>query len=143
MRLWRVSDYETLDGRGGELVGGRWNKLGRPVVYTAEHSALALLETLARLEFDETVPPYRLLEIAGPDDLTIMSYPERSAPSDQLVSAAWGEQWLADGLTLLAKVPSVLAPHANNFLINPRHSAAASLKILSHDQYDWDLRLVL
>jgi len=141
VRLWRVSSFASIDGLGGELFTGRWHTAGRPVVYTAEHSALALLETLVRLEFDETVPPYQLLEIDAPDRLEVTRFRGKSPPGDQRDSAAWGDAWLAGASTPLALVPSALAPHAYNYLINPRHSNARVIKVVSHAHYEWDARL--
>jgi RES domain-containing protein len=54
--LWRIAtdarEYEAHDlgGRGAEKTGGRWNRPGRPVVYTATSIALARLETVVHLD---------------------------------------------------------------------------------------------
>jgi RES domain-containing protein len=59
MRLWRISNYADLSGEGGRRAEGRWHERGRPVVYLAEHAALALLETMVHLEIEyEDLPRY-------------------------------------------------------------------------------------
>ncbi len=73
MRFWRISNYADLSGEGGRLAAGRWNRLGRRIVYLAEHPALALLETLVHLEIDAEDMPnrFRLLSIDAPDGIAL------------------------------------------------------------------------
>ncbi|MCA1652976.1 MAG: RES family NAD+ phosphorylase [Sphingomicrobium sp.] len=141
MKLWRVSDYASLDGRGGELFNGRWHHAGHRVVYTAEHSALALLETLVRYEVEQTPPPYQLLEIDVADQLPAVSFTDDVAPADQDLSMAWGDAWLEALAFPLARVPSSLAPFAFNYLINPAHPDSRRIKVVRHARYAWDARL--
>jgi RES domain-containing protein len=49
VRIWRISIYGDLSGRGGLLSAGRWNPRGLPIVYAADHPATAMLETLAHV----------------------------------------------------------------------------------------------
>ena len=54
--LWRIAvdapEYlaDDLTGKGAEIVGGRWNRKGRPVLYTSTSIALACLETVVHLK---------------------------------------------------------------------------------------------
>ena len=50
MFLWRISNYRTLDGRGGLETSARWHSQGRPIVYLAESVSGALLEVLVHFE---------------------------------------------------------------------------------------------
>ena len=43
-RLVRRPYASQLDGYGAALFGGRWNSVGLPVIYTAQHRSLAVLE---------------------------------------------------------------------------------------------------
>jgi len=47
LETWRVIKRKYLesafDGEGARRSGGRWNSPGRPAIYTAESSALAIL----------------------------------------------------------------------------------------------------
>lgn len=141
MIIWRVSEFIDLDGEGGKLFKGRWHRAGQPVIYTAEHSALALLEILAQWQRRQTPPPFQLLEIDVPDDLDVTMFADSVPPASQDVSRSWGEAWLQAGATAVARVPSSLAPHAHNYLINPAHRNAARIKLLRHARYHWDARL--
>src|SRR5699024_2885556 len=124
MLLWRVSNHRELSGAGGHFSGGRWHSKGRPIVYTAESSPLALLEALVHLDGEVLPQPYQLLRIEGPDELAFREWDGDRPPADQAKSAAWGDAWLAGGETALARVPAAVAPHAFNWLVNPAHPDA-------------------
>lgn len=141
MLIWRISDFAALDGKGGLFSGGRWHRQGRQVVYTAESSALALLEALVRRERGVTLPPpFQLLRIELPDDLSALHWPAAATPTDQRVSAQWGDDWLARGETALARVPAAVAPHSFNWLINPLHPDATRIGIAEARHWPWDER---
>jgi len=140
VKLWRISKFLELNGAGGLQAAGRWHRVGRRVVYTAEHSALALLELLVQLERRRAPPTYQLLEIEAPDDLAVVDF-AGGAPADTATSQAWGDEWLRAGSTALAKVPSAIAPQCFNYLINPAHDDAERIKLIEHGHYPWDLRL--
>jgi RES domain-containing protein len=140
VKLWRISDYLDLGGEGGLHVDGRWNSVGRLIVYTAESSALAMLEVLVRYGRKQLPPPFQLLEIDVPGDLTVTPF-EGETPVDVAVSQRWGDEWLAAGRTTLAKVPSAVAPESFNFLINPLRAEAARITLKAHAHYPWDARL--
>ncbi len=151
MRFWRISNYADLSGEGGRLAAGRWNRLGRRVVYLAEHPALALLETLVHLEIDaEDIPAgFRLLTIEAPDELGLS---ERSAAELDAIDPGWrqnlettravGEDFLAAGHHALLRVPSVLVPEAGNSILNPVHPDARHLRIVSDVRVPFDQRLL-
>lgn len=130
-----------LDGAGGLVVGGRWHNPGRPIVYTAESSALAMLEVLVHLEVEQLPPPFQLLRIETPDDLPFEAWPDGGDPRDAAATAAWGDAWLAAGGTALARVPSVVAPGGSNWLINPAHADARGIRMVAASRWPWDERL--
>lgn len=141
MILWRISEYATLDGAGGVAVGGRWHRKGRPIVYCAESSALAMLEMLVHLEVDTLPPPFQLLRIEAEDAIPFAQWPAGRDPADMPATAAWGDAWLASGETALARIPSVVAPGGTNWLLNPLHPDAARVKIAGASRWPWDKRL--
>ena len=52
IEAWRFAKQpyaNDLSGEGAKRAGGRWNSRGFPVVYLAEHPALALVEIRAHL----------------------------------------------------------------------------------------------
>lgn len=141
MILWRISEWATLDGVGGLTVGGRWHSRGRPVVYTAESSALAMLEVLVHLEVDGMLPNFQLLKIEAEAGLKVQDWPRETLLPSEAASARWGDEWLKAGRTPLARVPSVIAPASCNILINPAHPDATRIRIAEASRWPWDRRL--
>lgn len=147
MILWRISNYGTLDGRGGLLASARWHTQGRPVVYLAETPAGALTEILVHLELDLNNLPatYKLLKAETPDNISIRAVAKSDLAADWrediVLTRTIGDEWLAAGSTALLKVPSVIIPETHNFLLNPRHAGAARVKVIWHREYPWDQRL--
>jgi RES domain-containing protein len=139
MDLWRLCrrPFADLTGEGARVYGGRWNSPGRPVVYLAEHPALAALEVRVHLDL-----PHDLL----PADYVLMrvTIPERSIvriddlPAD---TVAAGNDWLRAETSVALRVPSVLMPHAWNVLLNPRHKDAARARVAAVDPFAFDPRL--
>src|SRR5262249_53628523 len=150
MRLWRVSNYADLSGEGGRRVAARWHERGRPAVYLAEHPALALLETLVHLGIDPDELPshYQLLRVEAPDAVAIEELTEaglaarmpngRDAPQDTPMLT---RTWFAERRTALLRVPSVIAPEAFNYLLNPLHPEAARIAIVARQTVQFDARL--
>ena len=145
MFLWRISNRDTLDGRGGLLASARWHTRGRPIVYFAATPAGALVEALVHLELKPNQLPasYRLLKAEAPDDLPKMHF---SALTDdwrrnEIASRTLGDEWLAHNQTALLEVPSVILPETVNLLLNPLHPDAAKIHVLWHDAYPFDQRL--
>lgn len=141
MRLWRISEHVELDGAGGLFAAGRWNRIGRPVVYLADTSALALLETLIRRTRARLPPPYQLLEVDLPDGLDVTYWPADADPTDTLLAQDWGDAFLKSRATPLARVPSVVAPRSWNWLLNPLHPDAARASVAAAARWPWDARL--
>jgi len=148
MVLWRVSNYQTLDGIGGLYVSGRWHTRGHPVIYCTLNPATALLETLVHLEIDSEDRPerFQVLRIEGPDSLSIekldVDYLSSSWGEDVGATQAIGDRWLSEGRSLLLQVPSVLVPETWNVLVNPRHAEASFLKITMTYEHPFDARLL-
>lgn len=141
MILWRISEHRALDGAGGLVVGGRWHSKGRRIVYTAESSALAMLEVLVHFGTGSIPPPFQLLEITVPDGLPSGAWPNAMPPAIETISAHWGDGWIDECTAPLARVPSAIAPKAFNWLINPAHPDAAGIKLKAASRWPWDKRL--
>lgn len=141
MRVWRVSRaaFADLSGEGARLYGGRWNSPGRPVVYTAENPALAILEVRVHLDLEPDLIPddYVLVEIDISDSeiAELDTIPENPR--------AFGDEWLARAEAPILKAPSFIAPRSFNLLINPAHSGASEIRIVGTQPFDFDRRLWL
>jgi len=148
MLLWRISNHPTLDGRGGLETSARWHTQGRPIVYLAETVAGALLEVLVHLELSPVRLPksYRLLKVEAPDNLPIQELSvkdlSRNWDRDETETRTLGDEWLASKRTPLLRVPSAIAPETFNVLLSSAHLGARRLRIISHREYPWDLRLL-
>lgn len=120
--LWRISQYPGLSGLGGMFGDGRWHSKGRPILYTAEHPALALVESMAHLDLtiDQVPDTLKLCRIEVDDSLAVH---RRALPAgwqaNQLMSRKVGDAWLLAATHALFEVPSAILPHAINVLINP------------------------
>ena len=148
MILWRVSNYQTLDGAGGLYVSARWHSKGHPVVYCTLNPATALLETLVHMEIDSEDRPehFQVLRIEGPDSLSIekIEIDSRSAnwADDLSATQTIGDRWLTEARLLLLQVPSALVPETWNVLVNPQHTQARLLKITAMYEHAFDARLL-
>lgn len=150
MRLWQISNYVDLSGEGGRRAEGRWHEKGQPVVYLAESSALALLETLVHLEIDPDDLPtnYQLLEVEAPDTMSVEEIPrsklDKDAPGwdkNSKIARTHTASWFTEQRTALLRLPSVILPHANNYLLNPLHADAAQVTIINGTNANFDQRL--
>ncbi|MBI5132237.1 MAG: RES family NAD+ phosphorylase [Rhodopseudomonas palustris] len=146
MELWRISNYADLSGIGGIRANGRWHWQGRQIVYLADHPASALLEMLVHLDRDLLPSSFQLLRIAVPDTIAIESVEEDTLPS------AWrtrvgltrqiGDRWLDRGSSALLRVPSVIVPHARNYLLNPAHRDGSAITVAEIIKAPFDPRLL-
>jgi RES domain-containing protein len=149
MRVWRIARgcYALLDGEGARLMGGRWNSAGRPVVYTSQSAALAVLEVLVWTDPEDVPDDLRLYEIEIPDDASVARLDPGALPKDwkepgspECIKA--GDRWLAAADSLALEVPSAVLPEERNLLINPRHPDAARVRVTEERPFAFDLRLL-
>jgi RES domain-containing protein len=148
MFLWRISSHSTLDGRGGLYASGRWHTEGRRIVYLAEIPAGALVEVLVHLELNPAHLPksYRLLKAEASEDLPLRTIVRSELPgnwiTDQIATRTIGDEWLGSQSAALLRVPSVIVPETFNVLLNPEHGEARRIRVLWHEEYPWDARLL-
>jgi RES domain-containing protein len=146
--LWRVSNFQTLNGVGGLYVSGRWHTRGHPILYCTLNPATALLETLVHIEIDSEDRPerFQVLRIEGSDSLSIEKVEPRSLSPDWAVdmsiTQSIGDRWLGGGRSLLLQVPSVLVPETWNVLVNPQHAEGNRLKVTATYEHAFDVRLL-
>ncbi|MEQ8481014.1 MAG: RES family NAD+ phosphorylase [Hoeflea sp.] len=143
MRAWRISNYADLSGIGGTYAAGRWNHLGRRIVYCAEHPALAMLEMLMHLDPEDLPETYQLVEIDVPGEVDVE--PVDVTPGwkeNPALSRDAFEDFCNRGAAPVLSVPSILMPHCRNLLINPAHADHAKLSILSAELHPLDSRFL-
>jgi RES domain-containing protein len=146
MRVFRLTRarHAALDGEGARRYGGRWNSPGRRAVYASAHRSLALLEILVNLDLPPDLIPadYVMLEIEIPGPImaaaTIYDGP-LDADGDL---RSFGDAWIANGKSAVLSVPSAIVPAERNHIVNPEHSQAARIEVVSHAPFAIDRRLV-
>jgi RES domain-containing protein len=145
MVLLRISNYADLRGMGGLRAPGRWHYAGQPIVYLAEHPALALLEILVHIEIagvGQLPDRYQLLRVEVRDDVPVAEIAGADVPDDWRQNLGWsrgvGTEWLQTETSAVLKVPSAVVPFAHNFLFNPAHPAADAVQIVDalHVKHD-------
>ena len=148
MILWRISTHSTLDGHGGLSASARWHSRGRPIVYLAETPAGALLEALVHLELSPGAYPmrYGLLKAEAPGGVTANKVETSRLSSnwfkDAIETRTIGDEWLGSKSSLLLRVPSAIVPETSNLLLNPEHPEAGQVRVIWHEEYPWDARLL-
>jgi RES domain-containing protein len=144
---WRLSQHESLDGRGGLLASARWHTRGREIVYCAENPATALLEILVhqRVRSPAALSGHSFIKIEIPDAVSRHRVDEALLPPDWSrrlgVTRAWGDRWLREGASALLVVRSVLVPETYNWLINPRHADTSQILRRAVFPYPLDARV--
>jgi RES domain-containing protein len=143
MRIWRISNFADLSGRGGTLIEGRWHLRGMPIVYCTDHPSTALLEILVHATRHTVPETYQLIEIAVPNTISVFEPPIRDGWDKDLVSTQQqGADFLLANQHALMKVPSVIMPKASNYLLNPQHDDASRIVIAETYRYPFDSRLI-
>lgn len=150
MTVYRIANSlykDDLSGQGASMFGGRWNSKGNPILYSAEHISLAVLELLVNFNKVESpfLPSFHLLEIELPDSKPIVlktNELKKDWKQDMHYSQFIGDEFLKDNTKLILKVPSVVIPEEFNLLINPAHKDFKNIKIIRSKVYHLDDRLM-
>lgn len=147
--VWRLVAEKHLEtafsGEGARLYGGRWNKKGEAVVYTASSRSLAILEMLVQAN---PLPAYIALPAVLPKSLSItILWPEDLPSGWQAMPApdsirALGSAWLSRGESCVLRIPSVIVPAEWNYLLYPQHPDFAKIIIGTPERLDLDPRLL-
>ena len=134
-----------LSSEGAKRYGGRWNPVGKGILYTSASPELALLEQLVHLP----ALPYQDLPRLF---LITIVFPSMPKAVEQL-SSNWRdpanyyenhkllEDWLNNPDVMALKVPSAVVAESYNFLLHPLHKDYAEIEILSTKAFNIDSRL--
>lgn len=154
--VWRIAadtngySADDLTGKGAEITGGRWNRKGTAMLYTATSRALACLETFVHLNSGGLPLNRYLIAIEIDDALWNAARVEThatlpvgwDAEPASLTSIQFGTAWANALTSLLLLVPSVIVPEEANVLINARHRDAARIKATKVRKWLYDPRMV-
>jgi RES domain-containing protein len=137
-----------FDGQGAYLYGGRWSSAGVRLAYTSETQSLAMLEYFVHLDVADAGGDLVLAVAEIPDDVS------RERVSAEKLHSAWrdfpappelveiGDDFVRRGERCVLIVPSALAPHDNNWLINPQHVEFRKIAALEAEPLSYDSRMI-
>ena len=147
MELYRIArqKYEKdLTGNGAAVSGGRWNEIGRPVLYAASSRSLAILETLVHLRRSQPPTDYRIMVLYVPDSMPLMSITDAKLSEDwknnDAYTQAIGSQWLSGNDALLLRVPSVIVRAEYNYVLNPGQAFFSNVQLITVEPIEFDPR---
>jgi len=150
VRIFRIGKTKYINdfsGEGSRLFGGRWNKMGDPVIYFSEHLSLSLLEIIVHVDYGKLPLNYSFVEVEIPDtSIKIIKSVDFIKPKWRTEEAAsqlqlFGSNWLKKQESLAMQVPSAILEKENNILVNPLHKDFKKLKIIEISKMDFDPRL--
>ncbi len=154
MEVFRISSgahANDLSGEGSRLFGGRWNPIGKSVIYTAETPALAMLEMVAYFDTSASPADYKLIALEIPDSISIHVVDTLGLPPDwnthpsPVSTQQYGLRWINSATSALLKVPSVIAPlgFGWNYILNPEHTdLKGNIRIANIVPWDINSRIV-
>jgi RES domain-containing protein len=135
IEAWRIDrkSYRAtaFTGEGARLYGGRWNSAGVPVIYTAEHKSLAMLEILVHLR---KVKDYELYSVKF-DESLVQELAIQNLPANWDVepptsdTQELGDSWVMSASSAVLSVPSVVVPEERNYILNPHHPDFKHIRI--------------
>ena len=148
---WRIVRAEYADdvfgGEGARRFGGRWNKIGHRVVYTASSVSLATLELIVTTPRTQLLSEFVITSCNFPEvlvdevDETQLPPNWRNYPTPPEVQQL-GTEWLLSGTSAVLSVPSAVTPEERNYLLNPEHEHFRSVDAGSTRPFKIDLRLL-
>ena len=148
---WRIVKAEYADdafgGEGARLFGGRWNKPGHRVIYTASAISLATLELMVGTPRAQLLSTFVITSCTFPEvlveDIDEKRLPPnwRDYPAPAEVQRI-GMEWLLGGTSAVLSVPSAVTPEERNYLLNPEHEHFGSIDVGSTRPFHIDLRLL-
>jgi len=145
-RITRCIHANDISGAGARLYGGRWNSIGKAMIYTASSRALATLEALVHLPTAIIPDNFCLVTIEAPEDVfeadIRMFPPNWNAFPEPEILRRTGDYFLKQCEHLLMKVPSAIVKEEYNYLVNPQHPKANKIRISHTGPFTFDERLL-
>ncbi|HSL05290.1 MAG TPA: RES family NAD+ phosphorylase [Nitrospiraceae bacterium] len=151
MRVWRIIPKlhlsQAFDGEGARRFEGRWNGLGKRVVYASATLSLAVLEFFVNLDRD--TEPDQLVAVSAdiPDDtrigyIEVSDLPKnwRSYPVPEELQDL-GTAWVARASAAVLVIPSAVIPEECNYLLNPAHPDFKRFRLNKPEAFHFDPRM--
>lgn len=151
MILYRISQEKyctDLSGEGARLYGGRWNREGTAVLYTASNSSLAMLEKLVHLQPSLFPEDLKMVHLEVPENVSLITVKKKELTTNWRDESLTyhlhnlGEQFIKEGKALGLIVPSVINDIDTNVILNVRHPDYSKIKIIKTTKVLFDKRLL-
>ncbi len=145
-RITRSRYGQDLSGEGARLMGGRWNHVLTPCVYTSFSRALALLEYSANTQYGE-IPNDLVIMTIQLDVAEILELWDEKLPKDWLDYPAsnstkdLGSLIFNETDVKVLAVPSVIVPQEYNYLLNPARLVPGEARLIHTKAIDFDFRI--
>lgn len=125
---YRIGDnaarFAIYSAEGSRISPGRWNTATSPMIYLSQNYSTAMLE---KLVYANGIMPSsaHFISVTIPvgvscETFSVAHYPGW-ADQDKVVARAYGQTWYDERRSAILIVPSVVARHEKNFLLNPTH----------------------
>lgn len=148
MDAYRIADSRSpiFDPTGAAMYGGRWNSVGKRVIYASESYAGAMLEVLAHRNAPTLPKHHKAVHIFIPDTATIETVLPGDLSgwddSDERISREFGDAWYDSKRTSILRVPSVVTHGPEfNLVLNATHPEFHLLQAGHPVPIIWDMRL--
>lgn len=147
-RIGKTTFSRDLSGEGARLFGGRWNQVLTPCVYTSESRALALLEYTVNVNIDDIPRGLSITSIEIPGE-GIHEVSQKELPGDWTTIPApsstreFGTAFLKSLAKPVLRIPSIIISHEFNYILNPLHTDSKRFKIVSVEDFVYDVRIKL
>jgi RES domain-containing protein len=145
--LRRVHARTPFDGEGAYRYGGRWSSPGVRLSYTSEHQSLAMLEYFVHLDRDDSPADLVLAVAEIPDDVSRVLVAVKDLPPNWRDATAppeltrLGDEFARKAKHCVLLAPSALAPHENNWLVNPAHPDYKKITTRDLEPLSYDPRM--
>jgi RES domain-containing protein len=142
MKIYRLHRLARLAGdyTGAMLAGGRWNRIGIPMLYTAQYLSLACVGVLVHVDKSQLPQDY----VWSSTELHVVPSTLQFGRLDDIPSCqSAGDSWIRTAEHLAAQVPSVIIPDEFNVLLNPNHSSYDNIRWSAPRPFRFDPRLFI
>jgi len=147
MNLYRMVFAEHGSSLQAPGIAGRWNSLGKLVLYASGSRSLSCLENIVHRSTEGLLRNFFILVIEVPDPIKIETLSMERLPVHwhlpfnykpcQMIS----DEWIARQETCLLKVPSAIIQEEFNFIINVKHQDFQQIRIIKKEKFLFDPRI--
>ena len=145
-RVDRTEHINDLRGEGSRIFGARWNHKGVACIYTSESRALAVLEYSVNINVDD-IPSALSIATIDINDSDILNLSAEDLPPNWCKNPPpadtkdFGSRLLSEEGHPVIRVPSTIIPEEHNYILNPRHAASQTFKLVDVQEFVYDFRI--